>query len=134
MFQNGGIASGTLTGGYFSQKTWIPASQAGVPTGPSAPTALASTAYSYLFYGWGGFEPRSRYGCSGATSGGTFRSCAATVGFGIWDKLAGTSDSILFYKSSSGITATATLVSGYYSYRTTSNEFGPDWQTIAGGK
>ena len=93
---------------------------------------LTATASSFLVYGPDGSG-------GGTATFGTLKQGFITVtnhlgGFSAWDKIAGTSDSVLFYRSASGLEARVTLKQGVYTNKGGGADFSAGWKIIAGGK
>jgi hypothetical protein len=100
--------------------------------GPTRSAKLAMTDDSCIFY-----DGTSGQGVTGTAKAGTvdFTAFTTVTGFSHdWTKVVGTADSLLFYKSSTGVEATATLVNGHYSGGGAGGPFLTGWQIIVGGK
>jgi len=119
------LYAGTLTGGHQSPIDSL-------AEGNQRLSLLVATSSSFLVYGPDGSG-------GGSASYGTLKRGSITVtghlgGFSAWDKIAGTADSVLFYRSASGLEARVTLKQGVYANKGSGADFSAGWQVIAGGK
>ena len=93
---------------------------------------LTATASSFLIFGpdgSGGYE-----GTYGTAKQGDIAITNRLDGFSAWDKVGGTADSVLFYRSATGLEARVTLKQGVYANKGSGADFSSGWKLIAGGK
>jgi hypothetical protein len=94
----------------------------------------AATLDTFLDYDYTGSCPSPICGFYGLLSSGAFSVSATLTGFSTFNHIAGTSDSLLFYRSKTGVAASAILAAGDYSYVGAVSNLGTGWQLITGGR
>jgi len=111
--------NGHLKGGKFTQT-------GGFAVAPY--TNLTHTDNSYLLY-----SSKNLNGIWGPSGGGTEGLSGSASDFSTWDLVAGTADSVLFYRSN-GTEARATLKNGVYALVGSGADFSSGWTIIVGGR
>jgi hypothetical protein len=92
---------------------------------------VAMTDASWLVYS---ANVAGHFAQTGTISTGQVTYTGSTPGFSAFDKVAGTADSVLFYNSTTGSEARATLVYGLYGYIGGATDFSTGWKVIVGAK
>jgi hypothetical protein len=119
------LEAGTLSGGRQSPTDSL-------AEGNQRISLLTATASSFLVYGPDGSGGGTA--AFGTLKQGLIGSTNHLSGFSAWDKIGGTADSVLFYRSAAGLEARVTLKQGVYANKGSGTDFSAGWKVIAGGK